>query len=167
MRVSITTAAGAIVGGLMACAPLVDLDGLTDRHGAVDGAPNDAGDASRDARSPCLGQNSGFYCGNDGLDGYAGNPSDLVYCSKDMVNTIVPCANGCVVAPYLYPDTCDPCATKSSGAWCGAEFTPALRPELDSVIFHCQNGKNAQPTEACADAAPTCLHRNGAAVCAP
>ena len=127
----------------MACAPLVDYESLTDHHGEpgeTDGSvhADGGGDAgSKDAAaasdtSPCQGQNNGFYCGNDGLDAYAGDPSDLVWCYDSAIQTVEKCSNGCIVSPYRFPDTCDRCSIKGDGTWCGKEF-PNYRVELKEV----------------------------------
>lgn len=183
-RIRATTAT--LTASLLACAPLIDFDSLTDHHAdasdadaAGDGAASadgSSGDATaRDAgtsdtgvsdASACQDQNNGFYCANDGLDAYAGDPTDLVWCFGNAIQTIEKCNNGCIASPFLYPDTCDKCTTKGNGAWCGKEFS-TYRSELKEVVFFCDGGKNGAPPQACGVASPTCHPKDGGASCGP
>ncbi|MFV8751115.1 M23 family metallopeptidase [Nannocystaceae bacterium ST9] len=58
--------------------------------------------------SPCAGLPAGDYCGfNAQLDGYAGDPSDLVTCDQGQVVNVTPCEYGCDEMP---PGTDDECS---------------------------------------------------------
>ncbi|HEY8040884.1 MAG TPA: hypothetical protein VIF15_13860 [Polyangiaceae bacterium] len=169
---------------LAACAPLLDFDALTGGGSSADAGGEDGGDAgpdtggegggdagqAGDAGDPCTGVpaiDNGFYCGGSTENGFAGGSADALYaCEDGGVANVTPCPSGCVVAPPGYPDTCDECASKHDGAWCGREFF-GFQAILANVVFQCAGGKNAAAPVACGGATPTCQPRDGGATCVP
>jgi hypothetical protein len=127
----------------------------------LDAAPFDAGD-------PCLkvpSVDNGYYCGTSLMNGFSGGvPNDLYLCVDGSAASTTPCAVDCVTAPLDYPDTCDQCATKPDGTWCGSEF-PGYLPALANVKFTCTGGKNNGTPIACVNPTPACHPADGGAAC--
>jgi hypothetical protein len=113
-------------------------------------APAD-GDAPSKSSSACAGLHSGFYCGNDGLNGYLGAASDLVWCWQGAVGAVTPCPQGCIATPLSPPspvgggraDTCNECPA-AEGWHCATDFFNPI-------------GNHADGTESLADLVVRCV----------
>lgn len=174
---------------LVACAPLIDFDGLT--NGAHDAASPDgdaeALDASHvrdaatdsplpidaahgDAGNPCAAVKTtfnGIYCGKSTENGFTGGSPNILYtCQNGVLASTQTCSNGCFTAQSGFPDSCDECNLKRDGVWCGAEF-PGYAALLKDVVFVCKSGTSQGQPTACAGATPHCRPADGGASCGP
>ena len=132
--------------------------------GADDGRSRDAGADVKYA--PCEGLFTGYYCGTDHLKGYAGPPTDLVYCSDASIGKVVPCGDaGCIPMTDPFPDTCSQCPSKPAGTYCGRDFTgfPHGDGGDDDILIGCQSG-NVSENYPCPHG---CKSSGSAASCLP
>jgi hypothetical protein len=103
--------------------------------------------------NPCRNRDNGWYCGNNGLYCNA-PPDDLYMCEKDAIADVTHCTNGCVPLPNGHPDTCDPCAGKPNGTYCGKDLP--IVPHVpgadrnDIYLFDCKAGQTTTASQACA-----------------
>ena len=98
----------------------------------------------QDHYAPCSGL-SGGYCGNNGLNGYAGSPNDLVHCVAGAIASVTYCDGGCLHVISPLPDACNPCVGVSNGIYCGRDLAgfPAMNADL---LIQCLNSAAAQQT---------------------
>ncbi|MDP9036586.1 MAG: hypothetical protein M3O50_17425 [Myxococcota bacterium] len=162
----------------LTCAPFVDFDSLTagadagalvDAATVLESARSDAAlvDAGSDADGPCQTVGGGWYCATDGLHGYDGSSTDLVYCFSHKIISVDHCGNGCFISPSVHPDTCDQCAGKPDGSYCARAFaTFASQPFFtNDLIYTCTAGHIALAS-ACAGVGASCLEKvRGQACC--
>ncbi len=137
------------------------IDGGADGRQGDDGGPEDTGsvgpgrDAARDAGdggadhyAPCRALANGYYCGDDGLHGYAGSPGDLVYCVDGGIAKVTSCDGGCVDISDPFPDSCNPCVGVANGDYCGRQLPgfPAVNADF---LIDCTSG-SVSLQDACA-----------------
>ncbi len=104
-------------------------------------APADGGarDARADRYAPCSRLANGWYCGNNGLNGYAGSPDDLVHCSDGGVYQVTGCDGGCLHVVDPFPDACNPCVGVANGSYCGRDL-PGFPAVNADILIQCQGG---------------------------
>jgi hypothetical protein len=145
-------------GGLCEDASTTHAQAL-DAQPAADGqsadAPSDAVSPppAPDHYAPCAGLRSGYYCANDGPDGFAGPATDLLYCDDGGgIGQAKACDAGCLHIPDPFPDACNPCPGVPNGVYCGRDLAGFPADNADFLI-QCQNGDTVQQV--------TCLHGCG------
>ena len=124
----------------------VALDAVTEK------SPNDVHVEVAQCPNPCRNRDNGWYCGNNGLFCNA-PPDDLYLCEKDASADVTHCTNGCVPLPSGHPDTCDPCAGKPNGTYCGKDLP--IVPHVPGVdrndiyLFDCKGGQTTTASLPC------------------
>jgi hypothetical protein len=100
-------------------------------------------DATPKPSAPCSNLRNGYYCANDGPNGFTGPPTDLLYCADGGIGKATPCDGGCLHIPDPFPDACNPCPGVANGLYCGRDLKGFPADNADFLI-QCQNGDTVQ-----------------------